>query len=146
MAEGRGDKTAFIDPARELTYGGLKNQSCRFANLITSLGVGREARIAQIMLDNVDFPVVFFGAIRAGIVPVPINTLLSPDQHEYILRDSRAEALVISRPLLKGLADRLGAIETLKHVIVQGGDGAKTIPTTIGRSTLAFARSSSILP
>lgn len=122
IEEGRAAKPAFIDPERTLTYGDLKARSCQFANLITSLGVKREARVAQIMIDTIDFPVVFFGAIRAGIIPIPINTLLAGDQLEYILTDSRAEALVISAPLLAALKDRLGNIETLQHVIVAGGN------------------------
>jgi 4-hydroxybenzoate-CoA ligase len=121
VGEGRGDKPAFIDPDATLTYSGLLARSCQFANLTRELGLDPETRLAQIMLDSVDFPAVFFGAIRAGVVPIPINTLLAPDQHEYILRDSRAQALVISAPLLDALADRLADIETLKHIIVAGG-------------------------
>ena len=54
----------------------------------------------MLMLDTVDFPVVFWGALRAGVVPVPINTLLTAGLVGYILADSRAEAIVISAPLL----------------------------------------------
>ena len=61
-------KLAFIDPARRLTYAELQAACNRFANALPRLGIGRERRIAQIMLDTVDFPVVFLGAIRAGIV------------------------------------------------------------------------------
>lgn len=120
--EGRGDKPAFIDPDRVLTYRELLERSCQFANYLTSQGIKRETRIALIMLDTVDFPVAFFGAIRAGIVPVPINTLLSADQHEYILGDARAEALVISAPLLGAIEDRLSGLENLSAIIVSGGD------------------------
>jgi len=68
--EGRGAKLAFTDTVSELTYRDLQRQSCRVANLLRRLGVRREERVAMIMLDTVDFPVVFLGAIRAGIVPV----------------------------------------------------------------------------
>ena len=47
-------------------------------------GIGRERRLAMLMLDTVDFPVVFLGAIRGGIVPVPLNTLLLPEQYAYL--------------------------------------------------------------
>ena len=56
----------------------------------------------MIMLDTVDFPIVFLGAIRAGIVPVPLNTLLTTDQYAYVLADSRARVLFISEALLSG--------------------------------------------
>ena len=81
IEEGRADKLAFTDTVSELTYGELQRQSCRVANLLRRLGVRREERVAMIMLDTVDFPAVFFGAIRAGIVPVPLNTLLTSDQY-----------------------------------------------------------------
>ena len=75
--EGRGAKLAFTDTVSELTYGDLQKQSRRVANMLRRLGVRREERVAMIMLDTVDFPAVFLGAIRAGIVPVPLNTLLT---------------------------------------------------------------------
>ena len=75
--EGRGAKLAFTDTVSELTYGDLQKQSRRVANMLRRLGVRREERVAMIMLDTVDFPSVFLGAIRAGIVPVPLNTLLT---------------------------------------------------------------------
>ncbi|MCP5080405.1 MAG: benzoate-CoA ligase family protein [Alphaproteobacteria bacterium] len=120
--EGRSDKAAFIDPDRTLTYGQLQETSCQMANLLTTLGVRREARVAMIMLDTVDFPITFWGTIRAGIIPVPLNTLLNANQYDYMLRDSRAEVLVISAALLPTVQAFLPEIDNLKHVIVSGGD------------------------
>ena len=54
----------------------------------------------MIMLDTVDFPVVFWGAIKAGVIPVPINTLMTPEQWRFIIQDSRADAVVLSPDLL----------------------------------------------
>ncbi len=91
--EGRAQKLAFTDTVSELTYGELQKQSCRLANLLRRLSVRREERVAMIMLDTVDFPIVFLGAIRAGVVPVPLNTLLTSDQYAYVLADCRARVL-----------------------------------------------------
>src|SRR3954469_9032539 len=77
---GRGAKLAFTDTVSALSYGDLQRQSRRVANMLRGLGVRREERVAMIMLDTVDFPCLFLGAIRAGIVPVPLNTLLTSDQ------------------------------------------------------------------
>ena len=55
-----------------------------------------QRRIALIMLDTVDMPAVFWGAIKAGVVPIPMNTLLAPDALAYMIEDSRSEAVVIS--------------------------------------------------
>src|ERR1700742_1433395 len=79
VEEGRGNKLAYTDTVSDLTYGGLQKQTCRAANLLRRLGVRREERVAMIMLDTIDFPIVFLGAIRAGIVPVPLNTLLTTE-------------------------------------------------------------------
>ncbi|MGB8855942.1 MAG: AMP-binding protein, partial [Burkholderiales bacterium] len=73
---GRGDKTAVIDDAGSYTYNELSHRANRFANALQSLGISREQRIILAMHDGVDFVAAFLGAIKAGIVPIPINTLL----------------------------------------------------------------------
>src|SRR6202048_3017126 len=120
--EGRANKLAFTDTISELTYGALQKQSCRLANLLRRLGVRREERVAMLMLDTIDFPVVFLGAIRAGVVPVPLNTLLTSDQYAYVLADCRARVLFISEALLAVVKDMLGRMPDLDHVIVAGQD------------------------
>src|SRR5580700_7474405 len=113
--EGRGDGVAFIDPWRSLTYAELDAATARFA-----AGLKRERRIALVMLDTVDFPIAFWGALRAGVIPVPVNTLLPADITGYILQDSRAAALFASTPLmepLKAMARRV------PRVVVSSPDG-----------------------
>src|SRR4030088_737991 len=117
---GRGAKLAFTDTVAELSYGELQAPSRRLANLLRRLGVRREERVAMIMLDTTDFPVVFLGAIRAGIVPVPLNTLLTSDQYAYVLADCRARVLFISEALLPVVKGMLGRMPDLDHVIVAG--------------------------
>src|SRR6202158_2950376 len=118
--EGRAKKLAFTDTVSELTYGELQQQSRRLANLLRRLGVRREERVAMIMLDTADFPIVFLGAIRAGVVPVPLNTLLTSDQYAYVLADCRARVLFISVGLLPGVKDMIGRMPDLVHVVVAG--------------------------
>src|SRR6202163_3631785 len=120
--EGRAKKLAFTDTVSELTYGALQKQSCRVANLLRRLGVRREERVAMIMLDTVDFPAVFLGAIRAGVVPVPLNTLLTSDQYAYVLADCRARVLFVSEALLPVVKDMVGRMADLDCVIVAGND------------------------
>src|ERR1700693_136997 len=120
--EGRAKKRAFTETASELTHGDLQKQSCRVANMLRRLGVRREERVAMIMLDTTDFPAVFLGAIRAGIVPVPLNTLLTSDQYAYVLADCRARVLFISQALLPVVKEMLGRMPDLAHVVVAGTD------------------------
>ncbi len=120
---GDGDRTAFVDPWRRLTYGDLSAATKRFAAALREAGIGRERRVAILLLDTVDFPIAFWGCIRAGAVPVPINTLLTPDIVSYILSDSRAEAVVISAPVLAGLDAVVRAATDVRRVIVSQPDG-----------------------
>jgi 4-hydroxybenzoate-CoA ligase len=139
--EGRGGKLAYNDTVSELTYRGLQQQSCRVANMLRRLGVRREERVAMIMLDTVDFPAVFLGAIRAGIVPVPLNTLLTSDQYAYVLADCRARVLFISEALLPGVKDMVGRISDLDHVVVSGQNahGYKKLSDELQSESDAFA-------
>jgi len=123
LAEGRADKAAFIDPSRTLTYGELAAESNQAANLMGALRLRREDRVACILLDTCDYPVIFWGAIKAGVVPIALNTLLTAEQYKYILEDSRARALFISAPLLPVVQPILDSLPSLENVIVVGGEG-----------------------
>src|SRR5436305_4586818 len=139
--EGRARKLAFTDTVSELTYGNLQKQSRRVANMLRRLGVRREERVAMIMLDTIDFPCVFLGAIRAGIVPVPLNTLLTSDQYAYILADCRARVLFVSEALLPVVKDMVGRMPDLEHVVVSGKDahGHKKLSDELARESDTFA-------
>src|SRR6202000_2476414 len=102
----------------ELSYGDLQKQSFRAANMLRRLGVRREERVALVLLDTVDFPVLFLGAIRAGIVPVPLNTLLTAEQYAYILADTRARVALVSEPLLPVIEQALGKLDGIEIVVV----------------------------
>ena len=139
--EGRGAKLAFTDTVSELTYGTLQKQSRRVGNMLRRLGVRREERVAMIMLDTVDFPAVFLGAIRAGIVPVPLNTLLTSDQYAYVPADCRARVLFISEALLPVVKDMVGRMPDLEHVVVSGKDahGHKKFSDELASESDSFA-------
>jgi 4-hydroxybenzoate-CoA ligase len=132
---GRGDKIAFTDHVRSLTYGQLQTDTYRFANLLRRLGIRREERILLLMTDTVEFPIAFLGAIRAGVIPVPVNTLLSCEQYAYMLEDSRARALFVSGSLLANVEPCLASMRQLEHVIVV--DGAPQPPRLDFASALA---------
>src|SRR5438067_6838148 len=138
---GRGGKLAFTDTVSELTYGDLQIKTRRLANLLRRLGVRREERVAMIMLDTVDFPVVFLGAIRAGVVPVPLNTLLTPEQYAYVLADCRARVLFVSEALLPVVKDIVGRMPDLEHVVVSGNDahGHKKLSDELATESDSFA-------
>jgi 4-hydroxybenzoate-CoA ligase len=125
VAEGRGGKLSHIDPTRRITYAELLDASSRVGPMLARLGLQREDRLAMLMLDTVDFPILFWGAIRAGMIPVPLNTLLPVEQFHYILEDSRAKALFVVPPLLKAAEAASSGVASLKQTVIVGGESPR---------------------
>jgi len=125
VARGLGDKAAFIDPDRSLSYGELQARTCRFAAALNNLGLRQEERVALLLYDTVDFPVAFWGAVRAGIVVLPLSTLLTAEQYAYILSDSRVSAIVAAAPLARMLPPVLDGWPRLRTVVLVGASGGE---------------------
>ena len=117
---GRAGKVAYIDQRGSWTYGSLAERVERFGHVLRSLGVRREERALFCLVDTIDWPTAFLGAIKAGVVPVPVNTLLTEDDYRFMLDDSRARLLVVSEELYPKFAKAIGASKSLDHVIVSG--------------------------
>ena len=122
LAAGRAARIAYIDDAGQYTFGDLSERVNRFGSGLRALGLEMEQRVLLALTDTIDFPTAFLGAIRAGIVPIAVNTLLTPKDFEFMLSDSRAKALVVSDQLLPQFAPLLPRLPFLKHVIVSGGN------------------------
>jgi benzoate-CoA ligase family protein len=117
---GRASKTAFIDHRGGYSYGELAERVQRFAHALGALGVRREERILICLTDTIDWPTAFLGAINAGVVAVPVNTLLTEDDYAFMLADSRARLLVVSEELFPRFAKAIAASKDITHVVVSG--------------------------
>jgi 4-hydroxybenzoate-CoA ligase/benzoate-CoA ligase len=115
------DRPVFRQDGRVTTYGALCERANRAGNALKALGVQLEQRVLLCMLDTPDLPAVFWGAMKAGLVPVPVNTLLTTADYDYLLRDSRARVLVVSAALLPKLEPALREQPFLHSVVVAGG-------------------------
>ncbi len=124
---GRAARAAYIDDRGSYTYADLAERVDRFGNVLRSLGVRREERALICLLDTIDWPTAFLGAIKAGVIAVPVNTLLTEDDYRFMLDDSRARLLVVSEELYPKFAKAIGASKNLAHVIVSG-DNAQGHP------------------
>jgi len=127
---GRGARLAYIDDTQRLSYAELDGRVRRCAAGLLALGLRREDRVLMVMHDSVDFPVAFLGALFAGLVPVPVNTLLTSDDYAYMLEHSGARALLASGalwPTLRAAAEARGL-----PVIISGA-------TDLPAGTRAFA-------
>src|SRR5258705_10522593 len=93
---GRASKPAFIDPRGSWTYGELAERVLRFGHVLRNLGIAPEDRILLCLTDTIDWPTAFLGAIKAGVVAIPVNTLLHENDYWFMLNASRAKVLDVS--------------------------------------------------
>ena len=117
---GRGAKIAFIDHRGKYSYAELAERAERFGHVLRALRIRREERMLMCLLDTIDWPTAFLGAIKAGVVAVPVNTLMTEDDYCFMLRDSRARLLVVSEDLLPKFNKAIRESEDLEHIIVSG--------------------------
>src|SRR5438128_1833240 len=122
LKAGREDKPAFIDLRGTWTYGQLADRVARFAASLRALGVQREERVLIALLDTIDWPTAFLGCLKAGVVAVPVNTLMTEDDYRFMLADSRARVLVVSDALYPRFQKLIGAAADLEHVVVSGAN------------------------
>jgi len=124
LAAGRGTKTAFIDDRGQYSYAELAERTSRFAHLVRDLGVHPEQRVLLCLHDTIDFPTAFLGAIKAGVVPVAVNTQLSADEFAFMLADSRARVVVVSAPVLPIMDAAMAQLPEPRPVlVVSSSDG-----------------------
>ncbi|MEA2822453.1 MAG: hypothetical protein QOJ86_4457, partial [Bradyrhizobium sp.] len=94
LSRGGGERLAIIGPAGRRTYAELCAEASRWGNGFQSLGLQRGARILMFLDDTPAYPAAFFGAVRAGFVPLLINTLTPLDLLQFYLSDSGASVAV----------------------------------------------------
>ena len=87
ISEGRSDKVAIECEDRRVTYRQLFESVNQVGNALKKLGVRPEERVFLLLLDTPEFAESFFGAIKIGAVPVPVNTLLKPADYEFLLNN-----------------------------------------------------------
>ncbi len=95
--EGRADKIVIRSTAGDtVSYGDLARNVNRAGNALLGLGIAPGARLMMMVKDSPEFFYAFWGAIKAGIVPVPINTLLRAKDYQFMIEDSGCAGLVYS--------------------------------------------------
>src|SRR5437588_476010 len=120
LQEGRGSKTAIYYEGQAYTYAQVAELANRVGNGLLNLGLDLEQRVALLLLDSPQFAAGFFGAIKIGAVPIPINTVLRPNDYVYMLNDSRARVLIIHAMLWQQVKPVLPQLKYLRHVVVVG--------------------------
>ena len=123
-------KPAFIEAfgqGRQMTYEELAHRSSLMADLFATHGIRREDRVAMLVLDQLEFPVIFWGSLKCGAIPVAINTMLPPDAYVAILQDSRARALFVSSEIVPAIEPIIDRLTHLEKIFVIGNDSGQYI-------------------
>ncbi|MHB8599599.1 MAG: benzoate-CoA ligase family protein [Ktedonobacteraceae bacterium] len=120
LAGGRGEKTAIYYEGTAYAYAQIAELANRVGNGLRELGLDMEQRVALLLLDSPQLAAAFFGAIKIGAVPVPINTSLRPDEYVYMLNDSRARVLLVSAPVWLQMRQIMPQLKYVRHVVVVG--------------------------
>jgi acetyl-CoA synthetase len=121
LAAGRGDKPAVIGPAGTRSYRELCADAARWGHGLISLGLKRGDRVLLFLDDTPAYPAAFFGAVRAGFVPLLINTLTPPDLLQFYLADSGATVAVAEAEFASRFDAVACAGTALKALIVVNG-------------------------
>src|SRR5215831_15955233 len=138
LEAGRGDRVAIRSTdGAELTYAEVAAAANRAGSALRELGVEIENRVLMAVLDGPEFVATFFGAIKLGAVPVPVNTNLKPDDYAHSLRDSRARVAVVSASLADAFRVVRGELPSLRHLVVIGDAG----PGELGYAEMTSAGS-----
>ena len=120
IALGRHDKIAVVDEQGEFSYAHLSKMVNQVGNAFTHLNINRNDRVLMAMLDTVEFPAVFWGCIKSGIIPIPLNTLLTTPDYEYLLEDSKATTLIVSDTLFHLFKPIIEKQCGIKNILVCG--------------------------
>lgn len=126
LNEGRPNSLAYVDDAGAIRYGELFDRIKRVGGALLAAGVKPRERLLLVMPDRIEWPIAFLGALYAGIVPVPVNTLLTVSDYAYLLEHSAAAAVVATSDLLAKLlaAKSMLPAEGPRLLVEVGGSAA----------------------
>src|ERR1700691_1210999 len=136
LSNGHGDRLALTGPAGTRSYAQLCAEACQWGHGFLSLGLQRGDRILMFLDDTPAYPAAFFGAVRAGFVPLLINTLTPPDLLQFYLSDSTARVAVADAEFgarFDAVACKDTQLRTL--IIVNGAAGDHAVPETIAATS-----------
>jgi benzoate-CoA ligase family protein len=136
LGNGNNDRPALVGPAGTLSYAELCAEASRWGHGLISLGLKRGDRVLMFLDDTPAYPAAFFGAVRAGFVPLLINTLTPPDLLQFYLSDSAATVAVADAEFCARF-DEIACKNTLLRtlIVVNGEASAHAVASSLIAST-----------
>jgi acyl-CoA synthetase (AMP-forming)/AMP-acid ligase II len=123
---------AVTDPRRELTYEELAAETDAFANALVDLGVDAGDRVALYLPNSTALVVSYFGAMKRGAIPFPVNMRFEGPEVEYVLDDAGAKMLVT----VGQFEDAAASFDTedLEHLVVAGGERGHALSSLVAEN------------
>jgi acetyl-CoA synthetase len=136
LSKGRADNLALTGPAGTRSYSELCAEASRWGNGLLSLGLKRGDRVLMFLDDSPSYPAAFFGAVRAGLVPLLINTLTPPDLLQFYLSDSSATVAIADAEFCSRFdAQACGDTRLRTLISVNGAAGDHAAPNLVVAET-----------
>jgi benzoate-CoA ligase family protein len=123
----RGDKVALYSPSRNLTFQEVANEANQVGNALKKLDLRIGEVVGILAFDSPEWVTSYFGTLKVGGVALGMNTLLTPAEYDYMLRDSHARVLVVQDALLPKIEEIRAGQPFLEHVVVIGEAGENTV-------------------
>lgn len=145
LEAGRDARPALYYHQEYITYGELHRQICAMGHVLKALGVQREQRVLLILSDSPTFVIAFFGAMRIGAVPVPVNPLYKPAEYRFFLEDTYANVVVTEATFHENLKDALNGYHEPVQILLAESLGellashsGELLPANTHRDDMAF--------
>jgi benzoate-CoA ligase family protein len=120
VSDGRGARRAFRYAGRTVTYGEVAESVAHTAGALAGLGVEMENRVLLALHDQPAFVATFWGTVKLGAIAVPVNTLMTAEEYEFLLNDSRAKVAVVEADVAARLLDVRHRCRWLQAIVVTG--------------------------
>ncbi len=129
LEQGRTNKVAIRTVDEDVTYAELTERVNRAGNVLSSLGIAAGERVLMVVKDCPEFIYLFFGAIKAGRIPVPVNTMLRPEHYRFLIEDSECAALIYSPEFSEIVGAALSEAEhrPAKVIVTTGPGGLREL-------------------
>jgi benzoate-CoA ligase family protein len=127
IGEGRANKVAIWTTDRQVTYAELLHSVNQFGNALVNLGLARGDRILMVAKDSPEFFFLFWGAVKAGMIPVPLNGLAAPSDFEFIIQHSKCSAVFYSSEFAPTLETALASCSPRPKVAMPLDGGKESL-------------------
>lgn len=117
---GQGNKIAVYYKDKVFTYREIQQMTNRTGNALSILGVGMGDRVLLVMYDSPEAVACFFGAIKIGAIPVPVNYMYTADDYRYIINNSRARTLIAHEDFIEDIEVWRDKFMFLQNTVVVG--------------------------